>query len=51
MCRKETCFCSVTSTFKSRDICISVSNGSCDVLVHHLETVEGFTSTVLQAIC
>ena len=29
--------------FNNLDILIMASNGGCDVLVHHLETVEGFT--------
>ncbi len=29
--------------FNNFDMLIIVSNGGCDVLVHHLETFEGFT--------
>ena len=29
--------------FNNLDMLIIVSNGGCDVLVHHFETVEGFT--------
>ena len=31
------------STFNNFDMLIIDSNGGCDVLVHHFETVEGFT--------
>ena len=31
------------SMFNNFEILIIVSNGGCDVLVHHFETVEGFT--------